>query len=258
MNTAIILLTVLLTAITAEPAGSAPATEPVTVQLSGIDHPLVGHLRQINDSRFLLQGEKQYYEFSGDQILTVDGRDEVPDSVRGTGRLIASSFYEKILPGGDVEVWSRNDVVNDTPRMLTSTSWGVADWELEQTQEKEIYDAYGNRLNLQVVPGVDGKHQAVVEFLVPVAPTETMGLVVKTLKRGASAIDGDTWRYTFNVDFSEDRTFLRKIELPNGATIRATYAGCRSLVHGGKVFLLSQRYYPANTVDPLTIEYTLP
>ncbi len=239
-------------------ASQAGAIEPVEILLKGHDETLTGYLRQISDSRFLMQGDKVYHEFPGDQIVTVNGKKDIPEGVHGTGRLIFTSFYEKILPDGDVEVWSHNEVTNDLSWPLTGTDWGAAAWEEEQIRTMEVFDSYSNQLPVTIVPVGDGTFRVEVDFLVPVAPRESLGLTLKVIRKGAARLDGEVWRYTFNVDFNEDRYLTRKIELPFGAEIQEAYSGCRKIKVEKRNILWSQRYYPANTVDPLTVEYTLP
>ena len=239
-------------------AGAVGAAEPVEVLLKGHDAPLAGYLRQISDARFLLQGDEVYHEFPGNQIVTVDGKDDIPKSARGSGRLIFSSFYEKVLPGGDVEVWSHNEVTNDGVKILTGTDWGAAAWEEEQIRSMEVFDSFSNRLPVRIVPRGDGTFRVEVDFIVPVAPRESLGLTLKTIRMGAARLEDEVWSYTFNVDFNEDRYLTRKIELPPGAQIEDTYSGCQRLEMEGRAILLSQRYYPARTVDPLTVHYKLP
>jgi hypothetical protein len=239
-------------------ANLAAAAETVEVLLKGHDESLVGFLRQISDSRFLLQGDNVYHEFPGNQIVTVNGKDDIPESVWNNGRLIFTSFYEKILPSGDVEVWSHNEVTNDLAWPLTGTDWGAAAWEEEQIRTMEVYDSYSNLLPVTIVPLGDGTFRVEVDFLVPVAPRELLGLTLKVIRKGAARLEGEVWRYTYNVDFNEDRYLTRKIELPFGAEILEAYPGCRKIKVEKRNILLSQRYYPAKTADPLTVEYKLP
>lgn len=237
---------------------AAPAAEPVEVLLEGHDQSIFGYLRKISESRYLLQGDDVYHDFPGDQIVTVDGQDEIPASVDGSGRLIFTSFYEKVLANGDVEVWSHNEVANQSAKFLTGTDWGAAAWEKEQLGTLEVYDNFSNRLPLRVTPREDGGFRVEVDFLVPVAPRESLGLTLKTVRRGEARREGDVWSYTFNLGFNEDRYLTRKIELPAGAEVIASYRGAWPVESGGRRFLISQRYYPALTEDPLTVTYKLP
>lgn len=239
-------------------AGTVSAAEPVEILLKGHDEPLTGFLRQISDARFLLQGDNVYHEFPGDQIVTVNGREDVPESVRGDGRLIFSSFYEKVLPDGDVEVWSHNEITNDGVSILTGTDWGAAAWEEDRIRTMKVYDNFNNELPVTIKPTGDGSFRVEVYFLVPVAPRESLGLTVKTIRKGVAKLEGETWSYTFNLGFNEDRYLTRKIQLPVGAEILEMYSWCRRVDFEGGSILLSQRYYPAGTSDPLTIKYRLP
>jgi len=232
--------------------------DTVEVMLKGHDEPLTGFLRQISDARFLLQGDNVYHEFPGNQIVTVDGKEGIPKSAQGDGRLIFSSFYEKILPDGNVEAWSHNQITNDGIKILTGTDWGAAAWEEEQIRSMEVYDTFQNRLPVRIVPKKGGTFRVEVDFIVPVAPRESLGLTLKTIRKGAARPKGDAWSYTFNVGFNEDRYLTRKIELPPGAEIQETYAGSRPVEIQGRQIILSQRYYPAGTTDPLRVIYKQP
>jgi len=248
----------LATAVAVLAAVPVAAVEPVSVLLAGHDQPLTGYLRQISDARFLLQGERFYHEFPGDQIVTVDGEAQVPASVRGSGRLIFTSFREKVLPDGDVEVWSHNEIVNRGATILTGTEWEATAWEEQQIRAMHVYDIYGNDLPVTILLRPDGSFRVQVDFVVPVAPRESLNLTLRTVRPGAALREGDVWRYTFDVDFAEDRYLTRKIELPPGASVVEAYAGCRGIELGDRMVLLSQRYFPAGVCEPLTIRYSLP
>lgn len=239
-------------------ASAAFAGEEVEILLKGHDDPLIGHLRQISHARYLLQGPNFYYEFPGNQIVTVNGGTDVPESARGSGRLIFSSFYEKVLPDGDVEIWSHNQITNDGIEVLTGTDWGAAAREADALKTLEVYDTFGNRLPVTITPKDDGTFLVGVDFIVPVAPKESLGLALKIVRKGAAQRSNGAWQYTFNVDFAEDRYLTRKIELPAGTSIEYLFDGCRKLVIGGRTFLLCQRYYPAGTADPQTVRYHVP
>ncbi|MCP4573585.1 MAG: hypothetical protein GY838_14600 [bacterium] len=238
-------------------ATTAPAAEPVTVVIEGHGSPLKGFLRSISDSRFLLQSEDAYYEFTRGQILSVDGSDAIPTAAYGERPLIWSSYYEVVGPGGEVEVHHQLEFTNRSSRFVTSTSWGVGDEEEEMHASMAAHDGWGNELEIEVRTD-GGRRQAVLRFAVPVAPGETSTFALSFVRRGAARRDGDIWSYTFNVDFPEDRYFIRKVALPAGAELVETYSGSRELEVGGRSLLVSQRYYPARTVDPLTVRYRLP
>ena len=104
----------------------------------------------------------------------------------------------------------------------------------------------------------EGGFRVEVDFVVPEAPRESLGLTLKTIRKGAARQQGAAWSYTFNVGFNEDRYLTRKIELPPGAEITETYRGSRGVRISKKTILLSQRYFPAETTDPLTVIYQLP
>lgn len=238
-------------------AVAAPATEHVSVLLKGHDQPIDGFLRNISDSRFLLQGEDVYYEFPQNQIVSVDGRADIPDHVYGQRRLIFSSFYEKILPNGDVEVWLRVDSKNTGSTMLTTTDWGVGPHELAEARERSVFDGFGNRLRLELVPAENGLYRQIAHLVVPIAPRETISLALKTVRQDAVRREGDDLVYKFNVGFSEDRYLFRKVELPAGAELQKAYHGCQGLVHDGRHILVSQHYYPAFAEEPLVIRFRM-
>lgn len=251
LNAAMI-LTLLLTAV------QAAAIEPVSVLLKGHDEPIEGYLREVSHARYLLQGENVYYAFPADQIVTVDGGKQIPESAQGSGRLIYSTLYEKLLPGGDVEIWSRNEIRNDSALYLEGTDWGGAAWEKQELQTLEVYDNFAQRLPVQVIPRGDGSFRVEVTFLVPVAPGESMGLSVRKIRRGAAKLEDGQWTYTFNLDFNEDRYLTRKIELPHGAQDVHPYLGCWRFDEEDRLLLISQHYYPAHTREPLTVTWKMP
>lgn len=236
----------------------APSVEPVSILLKGHDEPLEGYLREISPERYLLQGENYYHSFPADQIVSVNGGHKIPDSARGSGRLIFTTLYEKLLPGGDVEIWSRNEIANDSAVFLEGTDWGAAAWEKQELETLEVYDNYANRLPVRVIPKGDGSFRIDVTFLVPVAPGESMGLSIRRVRRGAAKLEDGTWTYTFNLDFNEDRYLTRKVELPYGAEVITPYRGCWRFEIEDRMMLISQHYYPAHTREPLTVSWKMP
>ena len=150
-----------------------------------------------------------------------------------------------------------NEITNDKAWAVTGTDWGAAAWEEDQLRTIEVYDAFSNKLPVTIFPEDDGSFRVEVDFLVPVAPRESLGLTLKIIRKGAARLEDGVWKYTYNVDFNEDRYLTRKIELPAGANIQDVYAGCRRVKMENRIILLSQRYYPAATADPLTVEYRL-
>lgn len=239
-------------------AVGAAAVEPVSVLLKGHDEPIEGYLRQTSRSNYLLQGENVYYSFPADQIVTVDGGREIPESVLGSGRLLYTTLYEKLLPNGDVEIWSRNEIRNDSAIFLEGTDWGAAAWEKEELETLEVYDNFANRLPMQVIPRGDGGFRVEVTFLVPVAPGESMGLSLRRVRRGAAELEDGRWSYTFLLDFDEDRYLTRKIELPPGAEDVRPYPGCWRFNLEERLLLISQHYYPAHTREPLAVSWKMP
>lgn len=236
---------------------TSAAAAPVTVILEGHDQPVTGYLRNISTPRFLLQGEDDYLEFDGDAIVTVDGRDEIPASAYRDRPLVMSSHFEEIQAGGDVTAHYQITFTNRSQRVITSTEWGVAPHETDQYAGTVAHDSWGNRLTLEMVEKA-GKQRVVLHFVVPVVPGEASTFALTRLLSGGAERDGDGWSYRFNVDFPEDRYYFRKVALPAGAEVVSTYHGCKELEMDGRVLIVSQRYYPAGTVDPLTIRYRLP
>lgn len=237
-------------------AGAAAAAEPVTIVIEGHGTPLTGFLRNISDSRFLLQADDAYYEFTRSQIVSVDGTDDIPLSAYGKKPLVRSTFYEVVRPDGDVEVNYHLEFTNRSSGFLKSTAWGVGGHETELYESMVAHDGWGNELEVEV-EGHGDHRRAVLHFAVPVAPGETSVFALRIIREGAAKRDGDAWSYTFNVDFPEDRYFYRKVALPAGAELLETYRGSRDLEVDGRSLLVSQRYYPAGTVDPLTVRYRL-
>jgi len=236
----------------------AAAVEPVSVLLKGHDEPIEGYLREVSHSRYLLQGENVYYSFPADQIVTVDGKKSFPESVRGSGRLIYSTLYEKLLPNGDVEIWLRNEVENDSAIHLKGTDWGAAAWEKDELETLEVYDNFANRLPVKIIPRGDGGFRVEVDFLVPVAPGESLGLSVRKVRRAAAKLADGEWSYTFMLGFPEDRYLTRKIELPHGAELLDHYTGCWRFNIEDRLLLISQHYYPADTSQPLIVTWKMP
>jgi len=255
MTTRTTILTALV--LTVALATVAGAAEPVTVVIEGHGTPLTGYLRNINDSRFLLQSADAYYEFTRGQIVSVDGSDGIPVSAYGERPLVRSSFYEIVRPDGDVEVHYQIDFTNHSNQLLTSTEWGVAAHEEEMYGTMVAHDNWGNELKVELVTRDEGR-RAVLHFAVPVAPGEDCVFALGVIRADAAVRDDDVWSYTFNVDFPEDRYFYRKVALPVGAELVETYRGSRDLEVDGRSLLVSQRYYPAGTIDPLTVRYRLP
>ncbi len=236
----------------------AQAAKEVEVMLKGQAGPITGFLREISQSRFMLQGGDQFYEFGADELLTVNGQKTPSDKDLGEGRLIYTTLYEKIMPNGDVEIWSNLDVDNSGSTLITSIDWGAGEKELEEMRTVEIVDQFGNQLPVTISPRSAGGYKVEVRLLVPVVPMESTSMRMKTVRPGAAKqLDSGRWSYTFNCDFPEDRFFVRKVEFPAGSGI-VVPRGWRLNELDGRVFLYSHFYYPAHTVVPQVIEYQLP
>ncbi len=248
----LVLLAVLMT------SAAAVAAEPVKVLLKGKDDAITGYLREVGQARFILQSEGAFYQFEAQELISVNGRTTPAPEDLGQGRLVTTALYEKVLADGDVEVWTNLDIENTGTAMIEIVDWGAAAWELENGYSCDLRDQFGNSLPVEIIPRADGNYRIEVQLPVPVAPLETVRLNLKTLRRGAAHLtEGGTWRYQYNVDYPEDRFFVRKIELPAGTEVDVP-AGWWLHEMDGRLFLHSYFYYPARTRVPQVIEYRLP
>lgn len=236
----------------------AQADEIREIRIKGESKPLEGYLRRISESRYLVQTEDAYLEILGDMIQSVDGKPGVPEDPGDYELLIFATFYERIQPDGDVVIWTRNHVTNQSSKVMTSTRWGVAQHELQLHQEMEVYDSYGNRLEVTLTPWTEGRHRAEVKFMVPVAPGEEIDLSHRIIRHGAAKLEDGAWSYSFAGDFAEDRFLTRKVELPAGAEMIETLTDWQKLNYEGRTLLILRRYFPAKTVDLQTVAYSLP
>lgn len=234
------------------------AAKPVEVVLKGQIEPITGYLREISQSHFILQSDGKFFQFNADELVSVNGNKSPDREDLGEGRLIQTSLYEKILTNGEVEVWSNLDVENTGTDLIESVDWGATEWEMASGNSYDIRDQFGNQLPVDISPGENGVFRISVQLPVPVAPMETVRLNLKTIRKGAAKPTGDGgWSYTFNVDFPEDRFFVRKIEFPAGTDVEVP-AGWWLNEVGGRIFLHSYFYYPAHTVAPQVIKFRLP
>ena len=243
-------------------ATAAAAVEPVSVLLNGHDEPITCWLRQMTESRYMLQGQNMgfevFYEVPENQIITVDGKEEIPESALGTGRLIEYESFEVILPNGDVEVWSRSAVENKA-NVRTRVEFGAKTHELPRLKTMEAYDRFGNRLEHHITPRDDGLYSVVIELAVPVGFKEDIDITMKMIRPGAAVIQGDgLWSYTWNTDFPEDRIYTRKVQLPEGATFVSASHNTRPWDDVLPLTVYWRRYCPAATDDLMTITYRLP
>ncbi|MBU8870393.1 MAG: hypothetical protein KOO60_05935 [Gemmatimonadales bacterium] len=239
-------------------AGPVLAAKPVEVVLKGQIEPITGYLREISQSRFILQSDGQFYQFNAEELVSVNGNKSPDRNDLGEGRLIQTSLYEKIRPNGEVEIWTNLDVENTGSDLIESVNWGATEWEMESGNSYDIRDQFGNQLPVDISPGDNGLYRISVQLPVPVAPMETVRLNLKTIRKEAAKSSGDqSWSYTYNVDFPEDRFFVRKIEFPAGTEVDVP-VGWWLNEAGGRIFLHSYFYYPAHTVAPQVIEYRLP
>ncbi len=256
MTRMIVLMMLVLSVVT------CAAEERVSVLLNGHDEPIVGWLRQVSDSQYFLQSDSENgsvtYNIPGSEILSVDGKKEIPASAQGSGRLLEFGTYEIIQANGDVEYWSRTTVTNtQSPR--THVTFGAQDRELATYREMEAFDQYGNRLEHYITPRDAGIYDVIIELAVPAGFQETIVLNLKTIRHAAANIDDNgLWTYTRNSDFPEDRIFTRKVQLPEGAEfVSAThFASPWSDVLPLTIYW--RRYCPKETDDIMTVTYRLP
>ncbi len=254
----IIIVSTLVVMAAGQEAQAAKVAKKVEVMLKGQAQAITGYLREISQTRYILQGDDRFYEFGADELITVNGNKTPSDRDLGEGRLIYRTLYEKILPNGDVEVWSNLDVENSGNKLIDSVDWGAAQWELEEIQTMEVVGQFGSKLPVSITPRSSGGYKVEVRLSVPVVPMESISIKVKILRKGAAReLASGQWSYTFNCDFPEDRFFVRKVEFPAGSEI-VVPAGWRRIELAGRVYLHSHFYYPALTVVPQVIEYRGP
>lgn len=252
MRTLLILLTL---------APAAFAAETFTVLLKGHDEPIVGYLRQVSESRFFLQSDDDAqsvtYEVGRSSIVSVDGRDEIPDAARGGGQVVEYSTLETILPNGDVEYWyQQRTTARRAP--LTRVTWGVLPRELAMYETLEVFDQWGNRLHHAIVKESEDLYRAVVTLEVPVGFNEDVVLNKRILLRGAAVRDGDLWTYARNTDFPEDRIFSRKVRLPAGAEFVSASHHRTPWTDVEPLTVYWRRYCPEGTSDVMRVTYRLP
>lgn len=239
---------------------AATAAETVSVLLDGHAEPIEGSLRQMTESRFFLQSDGPEstvtYEIGRSRILSVDGKDEIPESALGSTGLGDFSTFEKILPDGDVEVWSRHSS-STTRGPMTHVRYGAQERELPRIRESEVYDRFGNRLDIEIEPRADGLYTITIPLAVPIGPREELSLTHKTIRRGAAVKEGDVWSYTWNTDFPEDRIYTRKVQLPEGAEFVEASHHARPWSDVEPKTIYWRRYCPRLTDDLMTVKYRL-
>jgi len=240
---------------------AAFAAETYSVLLRGHDEPIVGYLRQVGESRFFLQSDDDAqsvtYEVGRSSIVSVDGREEIPDTARGGGRIIEYSTLETILPNGDVEYWYQQRATAErTP--LTKVTWGVLPRELPMYETLEVFDQWGNRLPHVIVKESEDLYRAEVSLEVPVGFHEDVVLNKRILLRGAAVREGDLWTYTRNTDFPEDRIFSRKVRLPEGAEFVSASHHRTPWPDVEPLTVYWRRFCPEGTSDVMSVTYRLP
>jgi hypothetical protein len=221
---------------------------------------LEGAVRQIQPSLYLVQTDDQLYEITGEEIETVDGKPGVSELPVSQERLLRYEGFEVVAPNGDVELWSRFQTTNESSQVWTYVEWGAAEWELEMYRTMEAYDKYGHRLQHRIEPrSTKGQYSVIVDLQVPLAPGESVDLATKYLEPGQAHREGDGFRLSFVGDFPDDRIYLRKVELPQGAEIEKVEPDATlTFQHEGHPIVVWRRYYPKGEKFPLTVVYRVP
>jgi len=237
-------------------AAAADDAAASTIKLAD-GRSLTGALREIEPSRYLVQAGDKLYEFSGDEIASVDGRPGIPKSA--ANGLVRYESYEELTGDGDVVLYAHFSTVNRTRKAWTTVEWGAAPHEMAQMATLEAVDGYGNRLthHLEPRPGSDIQ-SVVVDLAVPVAPGETVNLTTRYLLRGRVQEKNGVMNYTFAGDFPEDRIYTRKVKLPRGAVVVSTDPEpVQTFDAQGSRYLVWRRYYPKGETFPITVRYRL-
>ena len=237
-------------------AAAAAADDTVTVKVRGLGEPVEGWLRKVDDSRWVLQGPARYYELDGDDIESVDGRKGAPDG--RAERVAMQTSYDEVQPNGGVKSWNRLEIVHRERRPMTYVQWGAKPHELEWSyNEFHLFDDFGNELEVERTPREDGGLSLRAELVVPVCENEKLTLVSShVVKQWAWEKDG-VWTLSHNGDFPDDRLWVRKVRLPEGAELLSVTPDADVFEHDGATLVLWRRYYPKGVSLPLTVTYRL-
>jgi hypothetical protein len=238
-------------------AVTALADDTVTVKVRGLGDPVEGWLRKIDDSRWVLQGPDRYYEIDGADIESVDGRKGEPkDSGK---RVLPFTSYDEVLPDGGVLSWNRMEIVHRERRPMTYVQWGAKPHELEWTyNDFHLFDDYGNELEVERTPREDGGLSLRAELAVPVCENEKLTLVSRNVVKQWAWEENGVWTLSHNGDFPDDRLWVRKVRLPEGAEVLTVSPDADLFEHDGAPIVLWRRYYPKGVILPLTVTYRLP
>lgn len=244
----------------AAPSSATPAAPPavVTVELRG-GRVIRGALRLIQPRRYLVQGEEDLYEVSGDEITAVDGRPGPPPMRTPNPPLIEYQTYELVAPGGDVELWTQLHFKNESQTVVTYVQWGAKQQEIELYRAMVVYDSYGRQAAVRIEPRAGTElYDVFVDLAVPVVPGETVTLSQRLRYPGRARQRDGVFSLTFNGDFPEDRLYLRKVQLPAGARIeRVEPPPALRFEHQRAPVIVWRRYFPAHARVPLTVTYRL-
>jgi len=247
-----------LSALTVDAAGAKEAEARIVLKDG---RTIVGRLRALQESRYLVQGaeggEQVVLELPAAQIQSVDGRAALP-AYDPQQPVRVTQAVEEVDAGGAVTSWFTMEVRNESRSLMTRVSWGVADWERERSSRLRVLDPFGHQLTPRLEPRGEGQ-QVIIDLAVPVAPLETLVLSVGYHDEGLARREGDHWVYTFSGDYPDDRLLSRTVLLPAGATvIGADPQPSAQLDHERAPFVFWRRYYAAGERLPLTVRYRLP
>ena len=238
-------------------AGAVPAADTAEVVLND-GRTLNGVLRPVTHGLYLLQAEDVLYELDGREIGAVDGEAGAP-VLMDAEPLVYVSSYRRVLPDGDVEIWSSQSKENGGDKLLPWLKWGAAPHELEAYRAMIAFDAYGNRLDHRLEPRADSDvHDVIVDFRVPVMPGEYVDIAFRTVHRGVARLDDGVWTFVYAGLCPEDRVQDLKLRLPAGAEVLSVSPPVRVIEHDGAPLVFWRRYYPEGVESPLTVRYRLP
>ncbi|MBD3334129.1 MAG: hypothetical protein GF355_01280 [Candidatus Eisenbacteria bacterium] len=219
-----------------------------------------GILRLLEPSLYLLDSENGIYEISSSEIASVDGVPGPPDLEPPDERILRYATFEAVSPEGDIDIWSRMEIPNESDAAWTYTQWGVKPSELERHQTMELRDSFGNMLPLELEPRPNSDlHTARAEFVVPVAPGEDLVLLRRFRDTGAVRREGNRFTLSFMGDFPEHRIYHRKLQLPPGARIvEITPQPAVQFTYRERPVIVWRRFYPRGERYPLQVIYELP
>lgn len=220
-----------------------------------------GVIRQIEDSQFLVQTGEELYEITGEEIAAVDGRPGAPADLSSSRRLLRYETYEVVATNGDVELWTKLRLTNESSRVWTYIQWGAKERELSMFRTMRAFDQFGNALAHRIEPRAGSElYNVIVDLVVPVAPGEELALAERLTNPGMARRDDDSGGFvlTFAGDFPEDRIHTRKVRLPRGARVETVEPEPSfQFEHEGSPIIVWRHYYPEGEEFPLTVAYRL-